>query len=412
MADSPFDPIELPEYRPWRRTLIFVAAFVLSAAGALAYVYTRPAEYRAAILMDIRPARAMAEGPGKSVSGEAQVLTSRPVVQDAIQRLGRAGAIPDLGNDPAGVAQNLLRARVADQPNVVQLSADGRSQLFLERLLNMVAESYRDGAARRYEQQIAREDHDLRAEVQNLQDRSAGARARLEEFRDANPTIPAQADRPPSMDIENLKHVYAASTNDVAKSRAWLQSLNRKIDAASVFGGEKPDPAGQAAAIVAAVQQLQSTQARVTRLREAMAVKQKEADDIAVLIGDYNMLQDDLAQAETSEQTAVALLTNLPASQRERAPVVSILQPALSGASPVRPDYTQNAWIAVAGSLLFGFAAVRCARFFAPPPAIVFDNAPVHMQCWDGTPALTYRPQTSQPVAIKLLPPPDPSLAA
>lgn len=347
---------------------------------------------------------------------EARILTSRPVLADAIQRLGRAGAMPDFGHDPVAAAQGLLHARVSGQPNVVELSAEGQGRLFLERLLNMTAESYREGTVRRYQQQMAQEDRDLRIEVRNLQDSSAGARARLEEFRNTNPAIPARADKPATADLQNLKRVYGASTTDFAKSRAWLESLSQKIDAARAAGRDKPDTVSQAAAIVAAVQQLQTNQSRLNRLRGALAEKQKEAGEIAALIAEYNLLQDDVAQAGQREQRAVALLANLPASQRERAPDVQILQPALSGASPVRPDYARNAWIAVAVSILFGFAAVRCAGLFIGTPAVAFADAPVHMPCWDGTPALTYRPQMAQPFSggpapVRLLPPPSPSLA-
>jgi len=423
MANSPSDPIELPEFRPWRRTLIFLVAFVFSATVGLAYVYTRPAEYRAVIRIHIQPAVPISESLSAqakrrdAILVEAQALTSHPVVQDAIQRLDRAGAAPDLGRDPVKSAQSLLHARVADPPNVVELSAEGSGQLLLERLLNAIAESYRDLETRNYEQQIAQEDKALREDVQSLQDRSTEASAKLQEFQDANPAITARAEKPVSPDLQNLKRVYAASTNDFAKSRAWLEALDKKIDAARASGGEKPDLPGQVAAIVAAVQQLQTNQARLTRLRGALAEKQREADDMSALISEYNQLQDDFAQAAQTEERAAELLVNLPASQRERAPVVRILQPALSSATPVRPHYTLNAWIAVAASVLAGFAAVRCASFFAGPPAVAFETAPMHMRSWDGAPALTYQPQSFQgfdggAAPVRLLPAPDASHSA
>src|SRR6516165_12254011 len=104
-----------------RRAIVFSCAFLPAVAASLTYVYTRPAEYRAVTRLQISPAAVVTQPTeakdtpavttdAKSFLTEVQVLTSRPLLQDVIDRLKASGDLPDLGPDPVAAAQAMLHA--------------------------------------------------------------------------------------------------------------------------------------------------------------------------------------------------------------------------------------------------------------------------------------------------------------
>src|SRR5215472_7671211 len=93
-----------------RRPVAFFAAFLPAAAASLIWVYSQPPEYRAVARLQISPAAGVAQATEakdapavvtdvKSFLTEVQVLTSRQLLQDAIERLQHNGDLPDLGPD-------------------------------------------------------------------------------------------------------------------------------------------------------------------------------------------------------------------------------------------------------------------------------------------------------------------------
>src|SRR5258708_32488122 len=80
-------------------------------ASGLIYVYARPPEYRAAARLKIAPAAMVSEASdtksapsvgtdATSFLSEVQLLTSRPLLETAFERLREKGPIPELGADP------------------------------------------------------------------------------------------------------------------------------------------------------------------------------------------------------------------------------------------------------------------------------------------------------------------------
>src|ERR1700688_2603748 len=100
-----------PPRRSRRRATVFLCAFIPALAASLTYVYLRPAEYRAVARLHIAPAAAVTQPTeakdtptvttdAKSFLTEVQVLTSRPLLQNVLERLKSDDALPDLGPDP------------------------------------------------------------------------------------------------------------------------------------------------------------------------------------------------------------------------------------------------------------------------------------------------------------------------
>jgi succinoglycan biosynthesis transport protein ExoP len=478
VADKATDPIELPEYRPWRRIIIFLAAFILSAAASLSYVYTRPAEYRATSRLQISPTRTVAEADQTSRASladqaasfltEVQALTSRPVLEDAVMRLTGRTTIPaDLGRDPVGAVQRLLQARRVERTEVVELVAEGPERQFLEGVLNTVAEAYRDRTARLYKEQSSREYQTLKDESENVHAQAIAARAKVDVFREANGIVSEEGENLVIADLQNLSRAYTASGNAFAKWQAQLSALKTMLNPGLAADSFRSDPGvyaleqraaalkeqladlqhrftpqylaldpdtrslpgriadldrqiaathrnDQSARILAAEQEFQNSELELDRLRRDLADRQKTAEAFAARLAEHKVMQENLGQLEEMERLTADHLTNLQASQREKAPRLEILQPAVSSPVPVRPDYTANALIAIAASFGLGIVAAWLSRFLVGRPAVAYWDAPSHMRCWDGAPRLTFYPATAQHFAndtrlIRLLPPPDPA---
>jgi len=87
-----------PHHRSRRRAITFVSALLFALASGLIYVYARPPEYRATARLKIAPAAMVSEASdtkstpsvgtdATSFLSEVQILTSRPVLETAFERL-------------------------------------------------------------------------------------------------------------------------------------------------------------------------------------------------------------------------------------------------------------------------------------------------------------------------------------
>jgi len=433
MEILPPDAIELAEYHPWRRAFFFVAGFGICAAAGSAWFYTRPPEYIAISQLRIVPAGAVADA-GKAANPsenlvpfltEVQVLTSHAVLTDAIGRMKTTGGVPDLGPDPVAAVQHLLRASPLEQTQVVELSAEGREPRFLTRLLNTLAESWRDRATRLYQQQISGEYQDLQKKAEDLHAETEAARARLDEFREANGTPANGAENALVADVQNLSASYTAALASFAKAQAHLRMLQNVAGAGPAANAGQNDPsvaaleqkaadlreqltnlrlrftpqylaldsetrslpdrvaeldgqiaaqrnAGRSAELRATEEQLQSSQLQVNRLSRDVASKQKQLEEIAARRAEYTALQDDLDRAEKLEHAMSDRVANLQASERERAPRLDVLQTAQFRAAPVKPVSTVYASIGLAGSLMVGVLAALFSKLLDGAPAVAW----------------------------------------
>jgi len=97
-----------------------------------------------------------------------------------------------------------------------------------------------------------------------------------------------------------------------------------------------------------------------------MSDAQRDAKAFATRLSQFKAMEGDLNQIEALHRDAVDRQAKLKTSEPERAPQVALLEAATPSRDPVRPAYTRDAAIGVAGSLLLGLFAVWLAEFLAP----------------------------------------------
>ncbi len=420
---------------PRRRAVVFSAVFLPAAAASLIYVYTRPAEYRAVARLQISPASVVTQPAdandtptvatdAKSFLTEVQALTSRPLLQDALGRLKSGGTLPDLGSDPVAFIQRMLRAEPIEGTQIVQLSAEGPQQEFVPRLVNTVAEAYRQHVADAYRSLAASTSGEVADEVHALDSEVTAKRQAVNAFRTRYDIVSMEhKENDVLADIEGLSESYTDANERLAKAQGHLQALKTSIAAGKAVFRAKDDPtladleqrasalreqwhdlqrrftpdylaldadakslrarlddledqlksqhgAGERAALAQAQEDVSSAQAEVERLQKNVADNQKQAQEFATHLNIYKTMREDLDHLEGMHRAALDRLAKLQVSERERAPRVELLEAAAPSDEPWRPDYRLDALLGVAGSLGLGLFAAWFADFIAGPPPL------------------------------------------
>ena len=411
-----------------RRALTFALAFFVAAAAGLAFVLTRPPEYRAMARITITPAAGVSEPDdtqhalpvataGQSLLAEAQVLTSRPIVEQALARLRADNRLPPQGSDAAAAAQRMLAVEPIAGSNIVRLIATGPEREFVAPLANAVAHSFRqrlsssyavlsadtaraaageakaladkiatqqaalDAFRQRYDiVSIERQENQVLADIQGLSkayteanDRLAKAQGRVDALKTGktvvaakdDPTLAALQQRAALMREEwqqlqqRFTPAYLALDPDATALRARLGSLEAQLQAAT--------SAGQRAALIDAQQQLTAAATAVAELRKTVADNQKQAQEFAAHLNEYKAMRDDLDHLEAMRRAALDRLAKLQASAAERAPRLEVLEAAATPTRAWRPDYRLDAALALAGAIGFALFATWFVEFIAGP---------------------------------------------
>lgn len=412
--------------------MVFSCAFFPALAASLTYVYTRPPEYRAVARLQISPAAVVTQPTEakdtpavatdtKSFLTEVQVLTSRPLLQDVLERLEHGEGLPDLGSDPVTSAQRMLRAEPVESTQVVQLSAEGPQPGFVARLVNTVTEAYRYHVANSYKSLASTTYSDVGDELRTLEREVSAKRDAINAFRNRYDIVSMEhKENDVLANIEGLSQTYTDANERVAKAQGHLQALRNSIAAGKAVIRAKDDPtiadleqrvsalreqwhdlgrrytptylaldadakslrarlenleeqlktqhaASERAAFSEAQEDLAAAQAAVERLRNDIADNQKQAQEFATHLNEYKALREDLDHIEGMHRTALDRLAKLQASERERAPRVDLLEAAAPSYEPWRPNYRLDAALSVGGSLVLGLFAAWFADFIAGP---------------------------------------------
>jgi succinoglycan biosynthesis transport protein ExoP len=451
-----------------RRALVFVLSFVPATVAGLGFVYTRPPEYRAAARVQINPAAtvvpaaeaknapAVATDP-QSFLSEVQVLTSRPVIGDTIERMRRDGALPELGPDPVAAAQKMLRAEPVEGTWIVSLSAIGAAREFVPRLVNAVAATYRERVTDAYKKRAANADADVAAEAKALEAKIAAQKTAVNTFRHRYDIVSIEHQESDVLaDIQGLSKAYTEADQRLAKAQGRLDAL--KSGKAVLRAKDDPtlaslqqrasmlreewremqgrftpsylelDPAakalraridnleqqlrtqaafGERAELADAHQEMAAARAAVEQLRGNVAENQKRAQEFATHLNDYKSMREDLDHLEAMHRAALDRLAKLQASEQQRAPNVELLEAAAPATQPWRPDYRLDAALALSGAFAFALVATWFVDFLAGPPRPPLEFG---FRAWPSvvlggevvTPPLLAAP------AVARLPPPEP----
>ena len=419
-----------------RRVAVFALTLLIAAASSLAFVYSRAPEYRAVARLQISPAASVGDQDDETKSPtlkddpqafltEVQVLTSRPLLGQAVSLLRGKGPLPDLGRDPVDAVQGMLRADPVEGTEIVQLAGFAANPDFASDLVNAVASTYRREVEDKFRTRAAQTYADVSAEANALAEQVATKRKQVDAYRQSSDIVSLERQENGVIaSISQLSSTFALSNQKLAAAQGRLKALKEAAADGRSVARAKDDPtladlemrasslreelkdlqrrytpdylaldadaralqarvadldvqlkaqraASEKAALSEAQDEVSGAGAEVARLQRDLNDNKRAAQDISARLAQFKVLQDDLDHLQTMQRLSQDRLTKLEASERERAPRVEVLEAASPIRTPWRPLYTRDAGIAIAGSLLLAVFAVWLVEYVMGPRPVV-----------------------------------------
>ena len=443
---------ETPVGKPRSHRLVVFSCVCLAVlALGLTYTVMQPVEYQATARLEITPAsttpapaddtagaKTGAERGGGAARGphsfltEVQVLTSRPLIEEVVERPSKSGGLPaDIGSDPVDGVQRMLSTETVEGTEVVLLRAQGSQRQFLARLVNSLTSVYQEHLATAYEKSTGSTADQLRDSAQALDEQVAAKRQEVEAFRSTNDIVSTERDENQLLSaakglataLNEAKGKLAAAEGQlravrnaaaagqglvVAKDNPTVADLERRAsqmreelhDLLQRFTPQyldlDPDAKAKRARLANLEQQIKTERAagqraavaeaegKVTAAREAVDQLQQQINDnksaaqtFMARFGEYKAMQEDLTHLEQLHRAAADRLARLEASDSEVAPQVEILEAASVPQSPWRPLYARDAGISLGAAVALGFLAVWLVEFFSrSEPEYVAERQP------------------------------------
>jgi uncharacterized protein involved in exopolysaccharide biosynthesis len=433
---------------------VFLGTLIAASVISVAFTWLRPAEYRASTSLDITPGTTSAPSPAtterveptRPFLTEVQVVTSRPILEEAAKRLERSGYnLSALGSDPIAGMQAHLEAAPVKGTNVVELVATGEQAELLAPLLNAVVEAYQDRLVDAHrsssEESLARAGDELT----RLEESVAAKRREVDAFRIRNNIVSLERDENEVLArVRNLSTSLSTANEKVATAEGKLHALDAAAAAGKSAVRARDDPtlanleqrasqireelrdlerdftpdymakdpkviaqrarlaelerqirvqraAGQQTAIVEAQQELAAAQSAVARIQSQMAASRQEASQFTSRFDQYKARQEELDQLQKAYRESVERRAQLEATERARMPEIRLLEAATPPREPWRPRYWRDTGLSLAGSLVLALLAMWLVELFnraGPRPAVVLIQPQAGTLSFDAPPAL------------------------
>jgi polysaccharide biosynthesis transport protein len=430
-----------------RRLLVFCGVFLLACVVGLTYTFARPAQYRAVARLQITPPAALAPAappttgtaaagssgaspePASPLLGEIQILTSRPLLEQAWERLQRAGEAPtDLGEKPVDSLQSRLGATAIEGTQVVELWAVGREPARLPSLVNTLVDVYTEHLGEAYQSASADTLVKARGEAAKLDEEVAAKRARVKDFQLRYNIVSLERDEHALLSrVKAMSTAFGVANERVVKAEAQLRSLQESAAAGRSVVRAKDNPtlagieqrvsqlreelrdlersyapaylamdpqarakrarleeleeqmrvergSSQAAAITEAQEELVSARGAANQLQQQMAGDRREVQEFSLRFTEYKSLQEELDRLEGLYRGAQERVVRLEASEEARRPEVAVIERAELPGEVWSPRYGRDAAISVAAALVLALFAVWLVDFIRPrqqEPAMV-----------------------------------------
>lgn len=460
-----------------RRLRVFLLVFLPLLLAGLAYTFSRAPEYRSQARIAVKTAGVVsgtpsnaqraatastvttAANPGNagSLHAEAGILTSRPLIDEALGLLGQQGVdLPEYGSDPAQGIQAALTAEPLAETNNIQLTATGPHPAHLAAILNALIDVYSRRLIDSYSSSASTEIETLRDELARLNQRLAEKRKALEDFRQTADIVSGEREENQILArVKGLSNSLNAANEKVAQAEGRVRSINDSMASGKTVVRSRDNPtlaalearasqlreslreqervytpqymdmdpnvkgmrsrladlekqiaeqkAGSGQMLLAeAEEELASARQAQQKLQSQIADDRRTVHSFSRSFSTYKSMEQELAQIESSRSSLSERLLRTETSERSRKPSLQIIEAANVPQRAWRPDYLRDAGISFAVATILALCAMAVVELFnrPPPPS----NAPVIVpQSWitvgqDIPPALAGRsPQQALP---------------
>lgn len=425
------------------RIKVFLGVLLISLAVGLAVNFSRSAIYQASARVQITPPGKPAnpEAPSDAMGDEArqallvemEVLASRPLLEQAAERLRAQGLLPAAPGDPVLALRSMLQlSRVEDTP-IVKLQAQGTRQDLVAPLLNTLLEVYHAqqavaGISSSQVQLDAAQD-----EVKVIDAKVAEKRRALENLRLRANIVSGERDENPTLSrLKGLSKSLSAATDREAAAAGALRALEQAVAAGKRAPTAKDSPTAASiesrlslmkeewralerqftpaylamdpntrslknrigdleqqleserqrshqTALADAREELAAAQAAAQRLQQQLGSDKQEVNSFSRSFAQFQSLQGEIKSLELVSQSAREKLLAWQASDTARQPRLLVLEPAVTPDTPWQPQYWRDAGICALAALVLSFLSVWFVEFFnrkeppapAPPTVVV-----------------------------------------
>lgn len=419
------------------RLIAFTAAFVLVTVAGLGFTFLRAPEYRATARLEIVPAEALqskapqsavpqpasaqserGSGPANPFLTEIEFLTSRPLLEQLSERVGKAGMQGELtSGDPIAALLQSISVTPVPGTQIVQLASIGPHPEVLAYALNQLMEIYRGQVAARYRDtstealadareeaqryeaavgdkrraldafrarynivSAERDENEALARVRGLgaslnaaEDRAVAAQAKLRSLRDAaagggtavrakdNPTL-ANLETRLSQLHEEMRQLERSFTDDYLTRDPAAKLLRTRI-AELEAQVKRERVASQGASLAEAEEEAARTRGAVVELKSRLASDRASVQAFSARFNEYKALQEELTNLEGLLRGASEKAVRLEASDRARRPEAKIVEAAVTPTAPWRPLYLRDTAITFGAALVIGVLAAWLTAF-------------------------------------------------
>lgn len=450
------DPGDVARRGNRRRLAVFLFIFSVTLVPGLAWNLLRPAEYRATGRVQVTPGSVTARvdtsapasqthslvepsAPRNDLLSQAQILTSRPFLDQVRQRVQRddpAGAL--LASDPGFDFHSAITASPIPGTDILEIQAIGISPALTAQVVNAVIAVYRDNLLASHGSASRTAIVNARDEIARLNATVTVKRNQLAAFRERSGVVSSErAENDALVRIKGVSESLNKAIEDAAKADARLRTLRESAVSgrSPVFSKDNPmlaaieqrisqtredlrdmertytpefmrmDPAARAwrarlteleqqlasskassqqAALTAAEEESSGAHATVERLRAQLESQRRPAQ---VFSGNFNqaqVLEDDLTRIEAARRSAAERLAKLEASETTRQLGFTLIDPASVPTAAWAPDYQRDGLINLGASFLLGLLAVGFIEIFnrRPPVPRGYPAAMIVPQHW------------------------------
>ena len=422
-----------------RKLFVFATTFLLLAAAGLFYSYARPAVYLASARVQINPGAVQVEAAvstggtqganaSRSLLNELPVLTSRPLIKSALEKMPAldASATSKFGADPVTSLQSGLEAQVVQGTDVVELSSRGPDAQVAANLVNELIVAYTQGLADGYAQTAGTSLTQLNDEVAKLTEKVKTQRRQMEDFRVRHGIVSfereenevlgrvkgqtealntaqaklataegklramsesAAAGRPvaararANATLENLEQRASQAREELSElNRAYTPAYlaidpraravkNRLAELERQIAAQgdttvQVASVDQSAALADAREEVNAARDTLARTAQQASGNRGALQQFSARFGEFNTVKEELAPLESLLRDATQRQARMEAGEAARRPTVRVLESAFAPREAWQPQYARDAAIVLAGAFVLALLAMWLVEQF------------------------------------------------
>jgi succinoglycan biosynthesis transport protein ExoP len=413
-----------------RRLLVFTITFAACLIGGMTWNLARPSLYRASARIELKvpgvPARSDASTGTPATSdflSLAQTIDSGPTLEAVLRQLPPGSLAAAEPAEGVATLREMVDVHPIPGTDLLQLSATGRDPAVLAPIVDHLMAAFRDELQTRYEAENQAGLGALREELGRLEKAAAERREQLEAFRNRAGLVSTERDDGASLARhKGLTTALNTAVEKQAAAEARVGALEQAASAPGRAGRVREDPglaaqearlsalreelkemeraytpaflamdpraialrsrvsevqrqiaqkreSSQQAALETAREDAEVARANVERLKVRLQAEQPSLRTFSSGFARSKHLEDDLAQVERARRDTIERLARIEASQRSRAPRMTVLEGPQAPTQPHSPDRWQDGLLVSAAAFVTGLLAMGFVELFNRVPA-------------------------------------------